>query len=123
MEGAGAVQHRVELLDVESRRSVPVRREYLRRSLAELRAGITDGARGADILLAVVVKLVDQGFFCVDELGDDFHKWRNLHGARFVDLLKDLTVPETFLVAVDDLIVSNADAGVIVLEELVGVIP
>jgi hypothetical protein len=39
-----------------------------------------------------------------------------------MDLLEDLAVPETFLVAVDDLVVSNADTGVAVLEELVGVV-
>jgi hypothetical protein len=40
-----------------------------------------------------------------------------------VDLLKDLAVPKTFLVAVDDLVVPNTDTGVAVLEEPVGVIP
>jgi hypothetical protein len=40
-----------------------------------------------------------------------------------VDLLKDLAVPETFLVAVDDLVVPDADASVAVLEEPVGVVP
>jgi sulfur carrier protein ThiS len=122
MERAGAVQHRVELLDVERRRLALVRREDLRRSLAELRAGVTDGARGADILLAVVVKLVDQGFLCVDQLVDNLHERRDCCGARLVDLLKDLAVPETFLVAVDDLVVPNSNAGVAVLEEPVGVV-
>jgi sulfur carrier protein ThiS len=58
----------------------------------------------------------------VDELVDDLHKWRDLRGARLMDLLKELAVPETFLVAVDNLVVSNADAGVTVLEEPVGVV-
>jgi hypothetical protein len=40
-----------------------------------------------------------------------------------VDLLKDLAVPETFLVAIDDLVILNADIGVAVLEEPVGVVP
>jgi hypothetical protein len=80
----------------------PVRRQDLRRSLAKLRAGVTCGARGADILLAVVVKLVDQGFLGVDQLVDDLHEWRNLRGTGLVDLLKDLAVPETFLIAVVD---------------------
>jgi hypothetical protein len=40
-----------------------------------------------------------------------------------VDLLKDLAVPETFLVAVDNLVVSNADTGVAALEAPVGVVP
>jgi sulfur carrier protein ThiS len=40
-----------------------------------------------------------------------------------VNLLKDLAVPETFLVAVDDLVIPNADASVTVLEEPVGVVP
>jgi hypothetical protein len=122
MERAGAVQHRVELLDVERRRSAPVRREYLQRSLAELGARVTGGARGVGILLVVVVKLVDQGLLCVDQLVDDLHKWRDLRGARLVDLLKDLAVHEAFLVAVDDLVVPNTDAGVRVLEESVGVV-
>jgi hypothetical protein len=39
-----------------------------------------------------------------------------------VDLLKDLAVPETFLVAVDDLVVLDADASVVVLEESVSVV-
>jgi hypothetical protein len=43
--------------------------------------------------------------------------------AGLVNLLKDLAVPETFLVAVDDLVIPNADAGVTVLEEPVGVVP
>jgi hypothetical protein len=58
----------------------------------------------------------------VDELVDDLHKWRDLRGARLMDLLKNLAVPETFLVAVDNLVVLNADAGVTVLEEPVGVV-
>jgi hypothetical protein len=123
MERVGVLQHRVELLNVERRMLVPVRCEYLRRSLAELRAGITSGARGVGVLLAVVVKLVDQGFVFVDQLVDDLHEWRNLHCARLVDLLEDLAVPETFLVVVEDLVVPNADTGVTVLEESVGVVP
>jgi hypothetical protein len=39
-----------------------------------------------------------------------------------VDLLKDLAVPEAFLVAVDDLVVSDANASVAVLEETVDVV-
>jgi hypothetical protein len=88
----------------------------------ELRAGISSGARGAGILLAVMVKLVDQGLLGVDELVDDLHKWRDLRGARLIDLLKDLAVPEAFLIAVDDLVVLCTGAGVAVLEELVGVV-
>jgi hypothetical protein len=65
-----------------------------------------------------VVKLVDQRFLIVDELVDDLHEWRDLGGARLVDILKDLTVPETFLVTVNDLV----DTGVAVLEEPVGVV-
>jgi hypothetical protein len=123
MERAGAVQHHVELLDVERRRSAPACREDLLRSLDELRAGVSGGARGADILLAVVVKLVDQGFLCVDQLVDDLHERCDLRGARLVDLLKELAVPDTFLVPVENLFVPNADAGVTVLEEPVGVVP
>jgi hypothetical protein len=70
-----------------------------------------------------VVKLVDQGLRGVDEFVDNLHNWRDLRGARFVNLLKDLAVPETFLVAVDDLVVPDAGASVVVLEELVGVVP
>jgi hypothetical protein len=44
-------------------------------------------------------------------------------GAGLVDLLKDLAVFETFLVAVDDLVIPNADTGVAALEEPVGVVP
>jgi hypothetical protein len=73
-------------------------------------------------LLAVVVKLVDQGLFRVDQLVDDLHERRDRRGAGLVDLLKDLAVLETFFVAVDDLVVPNADAGVAVLEEPVGVV-
>jgi hypothetical protein len=40
-----------------------------------------------------------------------------------VNLLKDLAVPETFLLAVDDLVVPNAYADLAVLEEPVGVVP
>jgi hypothetical protein len=40
-----------------------------------------------------------------------------------VDLLKDLAVPEAFLVAVDDLVVADTNASVEVLEEPVGVVP
>jgi sulfur carrier protein ThiS len=98
--------------------SAPFRREYLQRSLAELRAGVTGGARGTGVLLAVVVKLVD---LCVNQLVDDLHEWRDLRGTRLMGLLEDLAVPETFIVAVDDLVVPNTDAGVTVLEELVGV--
>jgi hypothetical protein len=39
-----------------------------------------------------------------------------------VDLLKDLAIPKAFLVAVDELVVSDANAGVTVLEEPVGVV-
>jgi hypothetical protein len=70
-----------------------------------------------------MVKLVDQGFLRVDQLVDDLHEWRDLRGARLVDLLKDLTILETFLVAIDDLFVPNTDTCVAVLEEPVGVFP
>jgi hypothetical protein len=33
---------------------------------------------------------------------------RNLGGARLVDLLKDLAVPEAFLVVVDDLVIGTS---------------
>jgi hypothetical protein len=39
-----------------------------------------------------------------------------------VDLLKDLAIPEAFLIVVDNMVVPNTDAGVAVLEELVGVV-
>jgi hypothetical protein len=52
-----------------------------------------------------VVKLVDQGLLRVDQLVDDLHERRNRRGTGLVDLLKDLAVLETFLVAVDDLVV------------------
>jgi hypothetical protein len=70
-----------------------------------------------------MVKLVDQHFLGVDELVDNLHEWRDLDGAGFMDLLKDLAVSETFLVAIDDMVIPNADAGVAVLEELIGVVP
>jgi hypothetical protein len=70
-----------------------------------------------------VVKLVDQGFLGVDEFVNDLHKWRDLRGARFVDLLQNLAVPKTFLVAIDDLVIPDAYASVAVLEEPVGVVP
>jgi hypothetical protein len=70
-----------------------------------------------------MVKLVDQCFLGVDDLVDDLHEWRDLHGARLVDLLKDLVVAETFLIAVDDLVVPDTDTSVAVLEEPVGVVP
>jgi hypothetical protein len=73
-------------------------------------------------LLAIVVKLVDQGLLRVDQLVDDLHEWRNRRGAGLVDLLEDLAVPETFLVAIDDLVIPNADTGVAVLKEPVGVV-
>jgi hypothetical protein len=38
-----------------------------------------------------------------------------------VDLLKDFAILDTFLVALDELVISDAYAGVAVLEELVGV--
>jgi sulfur carrier protein ThiS len=69
-----------------------------------------------------VVKLVDQGFLGVDEFVDDLHEWCDLRGTRLVDLLKDLAVPETFLVAIDNLVVPDADASVAVLEEPVGLV-
>jgi hypothetical protein len=37
-------------------------------------------------------------------------------------MLPNLAVPETFLVAVDNLVVPDTDAGVAVLKELVGVV-
>jgi hypothetical protein len=70
-----------------------------------------------------MVKLVDQGFLCVDQLVDDLHEQCDLRGAGLVNLLKDLAVPETLFVAVDDLVVPYADAGVAVLEEPIGVVP
>jgi hypothetical protein len=70
-----------------------------------------------------MVKLVDQCFLGVDELVDDLHEWCDLSGAGLVDLLKDFAVSETFLVAVDELVVPNADAGVAILKEPVGVVP
>jgi hypothetical protein len=70
-----------------------------------------------------MVKLVDQGLLCVDQLVDDLHERRDRRGVVLVNLLEDLTVPETFLVAIDDLVIPNADTGVAVLEESVGVVP
>jgi hypothetical protein len=58
----------------------------------------------------------------VDVLVDDLHEWRDLCSARLMDLLKDLAVPEAFHVAVDDLVVPDADASVAVLEEPVGIV-
>jgi hypothetical protein len=89
----------------------------------ELRAGVASGARGAGVLLAIMVKLVDQGLLRVDQLVDDLHERHDRHSVGLVNLLEDLVVPETFLVAVDDLVVPDADTGVAVLEELVGVVP
>jgi sulfur carrier protein ThiS len=63
-----------------------------------------------------MVKLVNQGFFHIDQLIDDLHERCDRRGAGLMDLLKDLVVPETFLVAINDLVVPNADAGVAVLE-------
>jgi hypothetical protein len=40
-----------------------------------------------------------------------------------VNLLEDLAVPKSFLVAINDLVVPDADIGVAVLEEPVGVVP
>jgi hypothetical protein len=74
-------------------------------------------------LLAVVVKLVDQGLLCVDQLVDDLREQRDRRDAGLMNLLKNLAVSETFILAVDDLVVSNADTGVAVLEEPVGVVP
>jgi hypothetical protein len=74
-------------------------------------------------MLVVVVKLVDQVFLGVDEFVDNLHEWRDLRGAGLEDLLKDFAVPETFLVAIDNLVIPDADASVAVLEELVGVVP
>jgi hypothetical protein len=74
-------------------------------------------------LLAVVVKLVDQGLLCVDQLVDDLRVQRDRRGAGLMNLLENLAVSETFILAVDDLVVSNADTGVAVLEEPVGVVP
>jgi hypothetical protein len=39
-----------------------------------------------------------------------------------MDLLEDLAVPDAFLVVVEDLVVPDANAGVSVLEEPVGVV-
>jgi hypothetical protein len=67
-----------------------------------------------------VVKLVDQGLLRVDQLIDDLHERCNRRGVGLVNLLEDLAVVETLLVAIDDLVVANADTGVAVLEEPVG---
>jgi hypothetical protein len=42
--------------------------------------------------------------------------------ARLVDLLKNLVIADTLLVAFDDLVVLDTDVGVTVLEEPVGVV-
>jgi hypothetical protein len=73
-------------------------------------------------VLGVGVKLVDQRLFGVDELVYNLHERRDYYGTRLADLLKDLAVPEAFLVAIDDLVVLDANAGVAVLEEPVGVV-
>jgi hypothetical protein len=52
----------------------------------------------------------------------DLHECRNCGGTRLVDLLEDHAVSNTLLVAFDDLVVSNANTGVAVLEEPVGVV-
>jgi hypothetical protein len=43
-------------------------------------------------------------------------------GVRLMDLLKDLAVSKALLVAIDDLVVPDANAGVAVLKEPVGVV-
>jgi hypothetical protein len=74
-------------------------------------------------LLAVVVKLVDQGLLCVDKLVDDLRELRDRRGAGLMNLFENLAVSKTFIFAVDNLVVSNADTGLAVLEEPVGVVP
>jgi sulfur carrier protein ThiS len=49
-------------------------------------------------------------------------EWHDLGGARLMDLIEHLAVPETFLVDVDDQVVPNANAGVAILEEPIGVV-
>jgi hypothetical protein len=66
-----------------------------------------------DVRNALVVDPLE----AVGRWADDFHERRDLHGVRLVNLLKDLVVPETFLVAVDHLVIPNTNAGVAVLEE------
>jgi hypothetical protein len=48
-------------------------------------------------VLGVGVKLVDQRLFGVDELIYDIHERHDSGGARLVDLLKDLAIPQPFL--------------------------
>jgi hypothetical protein len=74
-------------------------------------------------LLAVVVKLVDQGLLCVDKLVDDLRELRDRRGAGLMNLFENLAVSKTFIFVVDNLVVSNADTGLAVLEEPVGVVP
>jgi sulfur carrier protein ThiS len=73
-------------------------------------------------VVGVGVELVDQRLFGVDELVYDLQERCDCGGARLVDLLKDLAVPEAFLVAIDDLVVPDANASVTILKEPVGVV-
>jgi hypothetical protein len=61
-----------------------------------------------------MVKLVDQGFFRINQLIDDLHEQCDCCSTALMDLLKDLAVPETLLVAINDLVVLSTDADVAV---------
>jgi hypothetical protein len=71
--------------------------------------------------LASEVELVDKCLVGVDEFVHDLQECRNCGGARLVNLLKDLVIIDALLVIIDDLVIPDTDADVVVLEELVGV--
>jgi hypothetical protein len=80
VERAGAVKHRIELIDIEGRRMTPVYRKHPGRSLVQLGAWIGRGTRGPCVALDVGVELVNQCFVSVNELVHDLYERRDCGG-------------------------------------------
>ena len=89
-------------------------------SLAQLGGRLSGCSRAGDVGRGGF-KLVHKRVLRVDQLVDDLHEGGNRSSTGLVDLFEDLGVLDAFLEALDDLIIPDADAGVSVREEPVGV--
>jgi hypothetical protein len=88
--------------------------------LAQLGTRVSCSAGCASVASNVSVELVHHCLISVDEFVNDLHKGDDGGSTRLVDLHKDLVILDAFLAAIDDLVISDANTSVAVLEELVG---
>jgi hypothetical protein len=91
-------------------------------SLVELGPKVPCSVECSSVMPNVGIELVHHHLVGVDEFVDDLNEGGDGGSTRLVDLLKDLAILDAFLVALDDLVISDANACVAILEEFFGVV-